>query len=134
VKISPTYVNLWFSFWHKGEDMRGDRFWKIIVTLCLTFWLGTFTAGLFVSTDKPSKESVIAEKRNCVPVDKNLKYQLLGETVSVNEKQTEKQKTNELEKALERVEKKDEVLYRPDKDRFEYEILLHKEHCYESEK
>ena len=114
--------------------MRGDRFWKIIVTLCLTFWLGTFTANLFVSSDKPSKESVIAEKRNCVPVDKNLKYRLLGETVSGNEKQAEKQKKDELEKALERVEKEDKVLYRPDKDGVEYETLLYKEHCYESEK
>ena len=96
--------------------MRGDRFWKIIVTLCLTFWLGTFIADLFVSDKKPSKEAVVAEKRNCEPVDKTLKYQLLGD---------EKQK---------KVDKKDETLYRTGKDGFEYETLLHKEYCYESKK
>ena len=114
--------------------MRGDRFWKIIVTLCLTFWLGTFSANLFVSENKQLKEIVLTEERNCVPVDKNLKYRRLSEDAPVVEKKSEKQKTDELEKVLESVEKNDEVLYRPDKDSYKYETLLHKENCYETKK
>lgn len=77
--------------------MRCDFFWKRIVTLCLTFWLGVFVSDLFVSKDLPpivvfdatSEEKVISgnkeptrnlmsKKRICVPADVNLKYRFLN--------------------------------------------------------
>lgn len=79
--------------------MKCDVFWKRIVTLCLTFWLGIFVQNFFALKDLPEievfdlsviKEEIVPEnkkneinlnskQRHCEPADKNLKYQLLND-------------------------------------------------------
>ncbi len=60
----------------------GEAFWKRVVAFCLTFGLGVFVAGLFISgqvpqTVKPVVVPAAAENKNCVPIDKSLKYENL---------------------------------------------------------
>ncbi|HEY0427117.1 MAG TPA: hypothetical protein VGC76_04845 [Pyrinomonadaceae bacterium] len=116
--------------------MRGQGFGKKIVILCLTFWFGIFTYNLTVSEKAPPEETTVAEKLNCVPDDADLQYQLLSEgKISVPAEQagkSESKKAAELEKAIKSAEKTDKSLYRSSKDRYQYRILIHKEHCYES--
>lgn len=122
--------------------MCSDNFWKRLVAFCLTFWLGVFISGLFVSkpTTAAETESKALVEKNCVPADKNLKYHLLSEEaaktqVKKNEKiETETPKNKEpravkgIQNSLDEIEKQ---LYRPSKDEFKNKNLLHKENCYE---
>lgn len=60
----------------------GEAFWKRVVVFCLTFGLGVLVAGFFISaklpqTVKPVVVPAVEENKNCVPVDKNLKYETL---------------------------------------------------------
>ena len=102
--------------------MRGEGFWKKIIVLCLTFWLGFFVWDVSVSKKAP-KEPVVAETLNCVPDNTDLKYQFLS---------GDEKKTSELEEKSKTVEKSDKQSYRPGRDVYQYRTLLHKEHCYES--
>lgn len=161
MKIFSTYVNLWFSFWQKGEDMCCEGFWKRIVTLCLTFWLGVFISDFFALKELPSIDAFdisqkkivprniitdidsVSGKKVCAPVDANLKYDDLSREAALipvpnikvnknNPQTSEKSVVTKLEKKRKQIEELEKQLYRLSENRFQYQILLHKENCYES--
>jgi hypothetical protein len=125
-------------------------FWKRIVTLCLTFWLGVFVSYLFAYKDLPVIEPVYvvwrndaptekmteanlsSERENCEPVDKDLKYVYPGSNKKESENNVEKIKTppriRPETKAREELEKE----FNPWKHGVQYDILLHRENCDES--
>jgi hypothetical protein len=137
--------------------MKCDIFWKRIVTLCLTFWLGVFVQNFFALKELPQIDVIsAAENENllpgskrikCIAADESLKYEYLiylnGEEtlISVEEKEREMANLISKEKKVtpiktQRNQKNDaEIkpqLYKPSEHQAEYRILLHKENCYES--
>lgn len=125
----------------------GEWFWKRMVVFGLTFGLGVFVAGLFISKQMPTsiKPMLIAappENKNCVPVDKSLKYETLegktptrpsqlGETTKPEAKKPEdKKKSLKSEKQNNPAAPRS---YDPAKDSVEVKNLLHKERCFETQ-
>ena len=134
--------------------MKCEIFWKRIVTLCLTFWLGVFVQSFFALKDLPEIEVVPATENvslllnskqiRCVSADETLRYEYLvnlnGEgLISVEEKEKETADLKSKEKKVtpikpQKNQKNDpEIkpqLYKPSEHQAEYRILLHKENCY----
>lgn len=123
-----------------------EAFWKRVVVFGLTFGLGVFVAGLFISEQLPASinPTLIAappENKNCVPLDKNLKYEHLttedrnipldGKERLATKKQEDKKKSS---KAEQNKQKKSaaQQYYDPSKDSAEFKELLHKERCFET--
>ena len=57
----------------------GEAFWKRVVAFSLTFGLGVFVAGFFLSAQVPQAVKPIivpaaVDSRNCVPFDESLEY------------------------------------------------------------
>lgn len=138
--------------------MKCELFWKRIVTLCLTFWLGVFVQNFFALKDLPEIEVIpAAENENlllnskrikCVSADESLKYEYLiylnGEETLISVEEKEKEITDAIQKEkkvtpikTQRNQKSDaEIkpqLYKPSEYQAEYRFLLHKENCYESD-
>jgi hypothetical protein len=132
-------------------------FWKRIVVFCLTFGLGIFISGLFISTEIPNENirtiiNLIPEKessrektnqtnepntKNCVSVDGKLQYIPLTATddkskVEINSevKKDKKIKNKENEKRLEEMRKE---LDRSLNNLPNSQILLYKEQCFETQ-
>lgn len=104
--------------------MCGNSFWKKIVSLCLTFWFGVLATNLIAPGNVVRTERPAADKLRCVPADKNLKYHRLSDDAA--------KKRAEIEERLMRSDGIEKPLYRPEKDDFQNQDLLYKEHCYET--
>jgi hypothetical protein len=133
----------------------GEAFWKRVVAFCLTFGLSVFVAGLFVSgkvsqTVKPVVVPSIEENKNCVPADKNLKFERLttedrnipmdGKTeIPLDGKESLKtEKTKDKKRNLKAETEKpknsaEPQLYDASKNPAEVKDLLHKEICFETQ-
>lgn len=131
-----------------------ENFWKRLVTFCLTFWLGVFASYFFVSKEllpeNKRTATLIPEQKNCVFADENLKYQTLPleelpsvipnpsiitpkkEEPKIKIPKNKKQDEPDIQKIQKDNSKPKPQLYIPSKDLAEYQILLHKEKCYES--
>jgi hypothetical protein len=136
--------------------MKCDVFWKRIVTLCLTFWLGVFVQNFFALKELPQIDVIPAtENENLLPgskqiicsaADKSLKYEYLiyldGEETLISVEENEKKIANLTSKEKKATPIKTQrnrknnaeikpQLYKPSEHQAEYRILLHKENCYE---
>ena len=135
--------------------MCGKNFWKGVIVFCLAFGFGAFVPEFFISKDLPAQknEPVVnspSTQSNCVPVDKNLKYETAPlykeeflpvekekptldsrELVKKSEskKTIEKEKTEEVKKEEKPAKSQPDM---PSKDSAEYQILLYKEKCFEA--
>ena len=133
--------------------MCGEAFWKRVVVFCVTFGLGVFVSGLFISNKectaeklppsvKPIVISAPPENKNCVPVDENLKYERLTAeeknvpAVAEEDSKLKAKKPEDKKKSLKDEKEKQNnpaapQFYNPSKDSAEYQYLLHKERCFE---
>ncbi|HVE56375.1 MAG TPA: hypothetical protein VNB22_06060 [Pyrinomonadaceae bacterium] len=126
--------------------MCGKSFWKGAVTFSLTFGLSVFVSVLFISKESGTIENIavtpnsVPAVNNCVPVDKNLKYETLPlvepDFESVKKvKPAERPRSSDRKNQIKELEKKTEKmaepqLYDSSKDSAEYQTLLHKEQCF----
>ena len=131
--------------------MCGEAFWKRVVVFCLTFGLGVFIADSFKSNESPTKRikitaDAILKQQKCVPVDASLKYQNLAvkeeiapppveENVNIdlNNQQIKKSISKDIAEKQKTVAEPKPQVYIPSQDPVEYQILLHKEKCFEAD-
>lgn len=123
--------------------MHGDNFWKGVITFGLTFWLGFLAAENFGQKAPPKETKDTSAKlpvgqKNCVPADPQLKYHLLKNekdapvAAPVEKKATVTEKRADEKADLKKLrQNKSDVLYIPERDAAEPQILLHKEKCFE---
>lgn len=137
--------------------MKCEIFWKRIVILCLTLGFGVFVQNFFSLKDLPETPMIsVMENKNfppdskqirCIVEDGNLKYEYLiylkdGEPlISIEEKEKETADLLPGNKKVtpiktQKVQKSDfdikSQLIKPSENKAEFQILLHKENCYES--
>lgn len=114
--------------------MRFFYFGKRVLAFGLTFGISIFILGL-VSIEPPSQNKVAkvnfdSEKKQCLPVDENLKYEKLPTREKSLFIPAEKEMKIQIEKKDNIVEPKQKSLS-SEKSIAEYQILLHKEKCNE---
>ena len=130
--------------------MRGEWFWKGIITFCLTLLIGTFAVELFnsaASKVENEKTDLFYREKTCVFADSELKYQILPLreeshfTPSANEtkkiiltpisatNRAKSEPTNAQNDGFEPQMQK----YMPSQNTTEFQTLLHIEKCYESD-
>ena len=130
--------------------MCRESFWKRITIFCLALGIGTIASDFWFSEElsesKKMKNSV-SKERNCVFADKDLKYENLplkeeiyilpqvGEKPEIKPIPLEKEelKKSEIETNQNNFPESIPPLYIPSQSSAEYQILLHKENCYEPE-
>jgi hypothetical protein len=133
----------------------GAAFWKKILVFSLTFVLGVFVAGLFISNRKVCTEQKVppAEiknepplvgpktqndrvfgKKKCVPVGGNLKYERLTaqERSNPEAKKADRKKFSKTAKENDPNGAKSHF-YDPSRNPVEVKDLLHRETCFETE-
>jgi hypothetical protein len=130
--------------------MCRESFGKRITTFCLSLGIGTFVSDFGVWKESPglkkTKSSVTKEK-NCVFADKNLKYErlplekevyILPQVEEKPELKLIPSEKKELKKSETEIKQNNFAepvpqLHIPSQNSAEYQTLLHKENCFESD-